>query len=487
MSRELKGKRAAAVFRVQKVKKEREGKGFAERDRKIKEGVAKPSKPTARTDDALERTQNVLILQPESLRLHGKEKKKGDAKDKAKKQRRSVRCLLTATTMYPSERVLGVSLAYPECTDTKDQRGRKFDESKRDVRRLWLGKREVCKSWNTIDTSKAESETLHRGFENFNPIIQSFYPASAASVGSKIVEDRDFDIRRRVVGSHEILDGGNRRNLSQGQIITVSSGSTIPAGHSSGIIREMRWHRDDCPVPGWMTWDWASSRRVAEPSGFAAVILSTLANKHSLCVALFDIQPTRARFNARSGNSVVRRPQKSGLPPTKRATDSTVQRTGTIMPNGLQESKISKGFVKGIGRDAVAGPSVLMDFGMTPMFPQQLLHIQQIIVRNVTSDPLPLNYAASAPRQEIRKRQKLLDSFHYPSQIFSNFPGKASYGNIGVVPKSIRTDGPATASLPIPFTNPLEILDSYSGGNELEGREKNAKCRPIGKMQTRWA
>ncbi|KAJ7609740.1 hypothetical protein DFH06DRAFT_1148313 [Mycena polygramma] len=35
----------------------------------------------------------------------------------------------------------------------------------------------------------------------------------------------------------------------------------------------------------------------------------------------------------------------------------------------LQESKISKGFVKGIGRDAVAGPSVLMDFGTTPMFP----------------------------------------------------------------------------------------------------------------------
>ncbi|KAJ7677121.1 hypothetical protein DFH06DRAFT_1122384 [Mycena polygramma] len=76
-------------------------------------------------------------------------------------------------------------------------------------------------------------------------------------------------------------------------------------------------------------------------------------------------------------------------------------------------------------------------------------HVSQpkLNVQNVTFDPLLLNHAASAPRQEIRNRQKLLDSFYYPSQIFSNFPGKASYGNID------------------------------SGGNEQEGEEKKWKSR----------
>ncbi|KAJ7653560.1 hypothetical protein DFH06DRAFT_1133718 [Mycena polygramma] len=41
----------------------------------------------------------------------------------------------------------------------------------------------------------------------------------------------------------------------------------------------------------------------------------------------------------------------------------------TIMHNGLQESKISKSSEKGVDWDALAGPSILMHFGTTPMFP----------------------------------------------------------------------------------------------------------------------
>ncbi|KAJ7654081.1 hypothetical protein DFH06DRAFT_1133643 [Mycena polygramma] len=130
--------------------------------------------------------------------------------------------------------------------------------------------------------------------------------------------------------------------------------------------------------------------------------------------------------------------------------NSTATFPHTIMPNGSAFSQW--GSQKGVDRDVVAGPSVLMDFDTIPIFP----------VRNVTSDPLSLNLAAPAPRQENRKRQKLLNSVDYASQIFSNFCWTASYGNMGVVPKSIKIDGPGTASQSTALSDPLEILDLES-------------------------